>query len=139
MAKTGSISSSELRDRGHWEALPVIEEDAIYPRDAEHRYRIYARHGEEIEVLACAGSPEALGVAIVQLDEDERDRGRRLVDLGAIGVLDAVAGRWLIMPWHRPEIPTTVGPSPEELLGRLYAAGWRIADDGDPYRPDEDR
>jgi hypothetical protein len=118
--------------------LHSIPEDVIYPRDDEHRYRIYARHGDEIEVLAVAGSPAALGVAVVQLDEDEADRGRRLVDLGAIGVLDAVRGRWLIMPWHRPDVPVTVGPSNGELLARFHAAGWRIADDGDPYRPEEE-
>lgn len=24
-----------------------------------------------------------------------------------------------------------------ELLAKLYAAGWRIADDGDPYKPED--
>lgn len=85
----------------------TIPEDAVYPRDEEHRYRIYARRGRgrtmKLEVLACAGSKEALGVALVTLDEDEREHGRRLVDLGAIGVLDAVDRRWIILPWHRPD------------------------------------
>lgn len=112
---TGTINSSELAGRDHWDAIPIIEEDAIYPRDEEHRYRIYARRGSEIEVLACAGSPEALGVALVQLDEDERERDRRLVDLGAIGVLDAVASRWIILPWHRPDIQVRIHPSQPEV------------------------
>lgn len=84
-----------------------IPEDAVYPRDEEHRYRLYARRGRgrnvELDVLACAGSPQALGLAIITLDQDEAERGRRLVDLGAIGVLDAVEHRWIIQPWHRPE------------------------------------
>lgn len=80
-----------------------IDGDALYPRDEAHRYRIYARRGQdELDVLACA-SARSLGLALLTLDEDERERGRRLVDLGAIGVLDAVAGRWIILPWHRPE------------------------------------
>jgi hypothetical protein len=84
-----------------------LDADVIYPRDEEHRYRIYARRGSgrtvELEVLACAGTPAGLGVALVTLDEDEKEHGRRLVDLGAIGVLDAVDRRWIVMPWHRPE------------------------------------
>lgn len=102
-ANTGTIRASELRGRGSWDVPSILAENDVYPRDEEHRYRIYARTGDGLRVLACAGSPEALGVAIVQLDEDEKERGLRLVDLGAIGVLDAVAGRWIILPWHRNE------------------------------------
>lgn len=84
-----------------------IDVDAVYPRDEEYRFRIYARRGRgrtmALDVLACAGSPAALGVALVTLDEDEREHGRRLCDHGAIGVLDAVARRWIVLPWHRPE------------------------------------
>lgn len=97
----------------------VLDADVIYPRDDEHRYRIYARRGSgrtiELEVLACAGSPEALGLALVTLDEDEKEHGRRLIDLGAIGVLDAVDRRWIVMPWHRPEERTRLRES-EVLL-----------------------
>jgi hypothetical protein len=80
----------------------VIPSDALYPRDEAHRLRIYARQDDRLTVVA-ASDPEGLGPALLQLDADERERGRRLVDLGAIGVLDSIEHRWLIMPWHRPE------------------------------------
>lgn len=80
----------------------AIAPDDLYPRDDEHRYRIYARRGDDLRVLACAGSPEALGVALVCLDDDQGGLGERLYELGQIGVLDAVRGRWLILPWTRP-------------------------------------
>jgi hypothetical protein len=82
--------------------LYVIPSDALYPRDEAHRLRIYARRDKRLSVVAATDS-EGLGPALLQLDADERERGRRLVDLGAIGVLDAIEARWLIMPWHRPE------------------------------------
>jgi len=80
----------------------VIPSDALYPRDDAHRLRIYARTADRLTVVA-ASDAEGLGPALLQLDADERERGRRLVDLGAIGVLDSVERRWLIMPWHKPE------------------------------------
>jgi hypothetical protein len=81
----------------------TIPEDAVYPRDEANRYRIYARRGDALNVLATAGSPEALGVALVQLDSDAAEVGERLSDSGAIGVLDAVARRWIVLPWYRTE------------------------------------
>ena len=84
-----------------------IPSEALYPRDEAHRLRIYARRDQHLTVVA-ATDTDGLGRALLQLDDDERERGRRLVDLGAIGILDAVEGRWLIQPWHRPE-PTTEG------------------------------
>lgn len=83
----------------------TIESDALYPRDHDHRFRIYGRRGKRLSVIA-ATDPEGLGPALLQLDADERERGRRLVDLGAIGILDAVERHWLVMPWHRPEQET---------------------------------
>jgi hypothetical protein len=105
-ARVGTvITSSELRGRGSWDVAAILAENDIYPRDEEHRYRIYARKGRDLKVLAGAGSPEALGVALVTLHQDQLDLGggKTLGDLGAIGVLDAVAGRWIILPWHRPD------------------------------------
>lgn len=80
--------------------LPI---DTLYPIDEQHRYRVYARRGKELEVLCAAPSPEAMGTALVQLDRDSAEHGRRLVDQGAIGVLDVIDRRWIVMPWHRPE------------------------------------
>lgn len=77
-------------------------EDDTWPRTEAFRYRIYARRGDQLEVLAATGTPGGIGVALVQLDDDERERGRRLIDRGAVGVLDVLDSRWLISPWHRP-------------------------------------
>lgn len=78
--------------------------DTLYPIDEEHRYRIYARRGkDELEVLCATPTPGGIGVALVQMDEDARSIGRRLVDQGAIGVLDVIDRRWIVMPWHRPD------------------------------------
>lgn len=81
----------------------VIPSDALYPRDDAHRLRVYGRQGETVNVIA-ATNIDGLGRTLIELDNDQREHGRRLVDLGAIGVLDAVERRWLIMPWHRPEV-----------------------------------
>lgn len=92
----------------------AIPSSALYPRDEAHRLRIYARRGDELRVVA-ATDIDGLGAALLQLDADEREHGQRLIDLGAIGVLDAVEGRWLILPWHRPEARTTFGPLSKEV------------------------
>lgn len=90
----------------------TIASDALYPRDEEHRLRVYARRGRRLRVIA-ATDWDGLGPCLRQLEEDERERGLRLSDLGAIGVLDAVEGRWIIPCWHRPE----VGPLTAALRG----------------------
>lgn len=83
----------------------MIEIDDIYPRDAAHRYRLYAVVGDERKVLAAGPEP---GVMIVTLHEDARRDGRRLCDEGRIGILDVFPdgkpsprGEWLIQPWDR--------------------------------------
>ena len=80
----------------------VIDSDDLYPRTEEERFRIYARKGNQRPRVVATTDAEGLGSALLQLDADERERGRRLVDLGAIGILDAVERRWLVMPWHKP-------------------------------------
>lgn len=92
----------------------VIPSTALYPRDEAHRLRIYARRGDDLRVVA-ATDADGLGTALLQLDADEREHGRRLSDLGAIGVLDAIERRWLILPWHRPSARTTFGPLQREV------------------------
>lgn len=80
-----------------------IAHDVLYPRDEQHRYRVYAVAGKEMTVLACCPDPGGIGCALVQINEDEKSRGRRLVDLGKIGVYDAINGEWIVLPWHRGE------------------------------------
>lgn len=89
----------------------TIDHDDLWPRDAEHRYRIYAirgagRSATDREVLCATATPEGIGAALVQLHEDEKAAGRRLADRGRIGVLDVLggegaAGDWIVLPWDR--------------------------------------
>lgn len=76
--------------------LLVLEE---YTDD--ERYRVYAVAGNRRDVLATAPDPGGVGQALVALNDDEKARGRRLVDLGKIGVYDALEHEWIVMPWHR--------------------------------------
>ncbi len=85
----------------------VIPSDALYPRDEAHRLRIYARKLGRLTVVA-ATDIDSLGRTLLELEADQRENGERLVDLGAIGILDAVERRWLIMPWHRYDGSATV-------------------------------
>lgn len=82
--------------------------DDLWPRDPEHRYRIYAVVGDERTVLAAASTPQGVGLALVTLHEDEVLIGRRLSDLGRIGVLDTMPGGqpgldgdWIVLPYER--------------------------------------
>lgn len=86
--------------------------DDFYPRDEAHRFRIYARRGDDLRVVAAG--PD-IHVMLTTLDEDAEREGEHLYEQGALGILDAVRGRWLVHPWHRPERPATVG----ELERRL--------------------
>jgi hypothetical protein len=82
----------------------TIADDVYAPRCEEERFRIYARAGGELTLLATAGTPQALGLALMTQDEDCRAAGLRgIIDIGAIGVLDAVESRWIVMPFHRGE------------------------------------
>lgn len=83
----------------------MVDFDDIYPRDENHRYRLYAVVGDERKVLAAGPDP---GVMILTLHEDARSAGRRLADEGRIGLLDTMPdgkpsarGVWIIQPWDR--------------------------------------
>jgi hypothetical protein len=92
-----------------------IDSDDLWPRDEQHRYRVYGVIGDDRGVLACAATPGGIGVAIVQLHEDCKAAGMRLADCGKIGVLDAVAGEWLVLPYDRATEPLTFGPKPRRI------------------------
>lgn len=95
------------------EPIFTLDHDDLWPRDAAHRYRIYAVRGPrdgDLEVLAATDSAGGIGEAIVALNEDEKERSprRRLYDRGRIGVLDTMPGgkpsakgEWIILPWDR--------------------------------------
>lgn len=94
--------------------------DDLYPRDAEHRYRIYALRGkDDLEVLATSSTPGGIGMALVTLHEDEKARGQRLADRGRIGVLDVLAGgptgEWILLPWVRRTKDLTYGPNAKPI------------------------
>ncbi len=78
--------------------------DDLWPRDAEHRYRLYGRCGSALDVLAACPRMEGIGVAILQLHEDAREGGGEFGDHGQVGVLDAVLGEWVINPFSRPGV-----------------------------------
>ncbi len=86
----------------------VIPSDALYPRDDAHRFRVYARKLDRLTVVA-ATDTDGLGRTLLELDNDQREHGERLTDLGNIGILDAVERRWLVSPWHRYDGSATVG------------------------------
>lgn len=81
----------------------AIDVDVLYPRTDAERFRLYARRGSDLQVLATTDTAGGIGEAIVQIDADQAEIGQQLGDLGALGVLDAVAGRWIVSPWHRSE------------------------------------
>lgn len=83
-----------------------LYDDELWPRTEEFRYRIYGRVGRELKVLAVATDPGGVGMALVQIHADQKSRGRRLADLGQIGVLDVIGdgpglGDWIVLPWSR--------------------------------------
>lgn len=73
----------------------------VYPHDEQNRYRLVAWNDPDLRVLATAPDSGGLGAMIVQLDQDENEAtGGYLGDLGSIGILDVVDGRWIIKPWR---------------------------------------
>lgn len=78
-----------------------LDVDVLWPRDEEHRYRLYGRRGEELYVLAAAPTPGGIGEAIFQLHQDAKEAGQTLGDQGATGILDAVEGEWIVVPWQK--------------------------------------
>lgn len=95
--------------------LDAFADDELWPRNEENRYRLYAvrstgpkRWEHELEVLAACPNPGGIGCAIVALHEDAKKDGRRLADLGRIGVLDVMpdgrpspSGEWVVLPFDR--------------------------------------
>jgi len=78
-----------------------IPEEAYAPRTEEERYRVYLRAGEDLSLLATAGTAGGIGQAILTNDEDARAAGYgALYDLGVLGLLDAVERRWIVLPWQ---------------------------------------
>jgi hypothetical protein len=82
--------------------------DDLYPRDLENRYRIYGVVGREQTILATTDSAQGIGLALVTIHEDQKSIGRRLADLGRIGVLDVMpngapspTGEWIVTPYNR--------------------------------------
>lgn len=77
----------------------VLDHDAIWPRDEQHRFRLYGRTGDDLRVLAAAPSLEAIGTAIAGCDGDQREAGEEFGDLGQIGILDVIDRRWIVNPF----------------------------------------
>ena len=88
--------------------MTEIDIDSVWPRTEEYRFRLYAVVGDERDVLAAAADMEGIGCAIATLHDDQKLIGRRLDDLGRIGILDvmpggnpAPAGEWIVTPYDR--------------------------------------
>lgn len=91
----------------------ALTHDALWPRDEQHRYRLYGRVGRALTVLAAAPDPGGIGQAIVTLHADAKEAGGSLGDSGQIGVLDTLPekvmydsdghrlGEWIVLPWSR--------------------------------------
>lgn len=106
------------RKRGVIGALESMSSvhDILYPRDAEHRYRIYTVNDTELEVIAATPTAAGVGEALITIHEDMKEQGMCLSDLGAIGVLDVLGGElptgeWIVLPWQRRLPPLTVSRS----------------------------
>ena len=72
--------------------------DEVWPRDEEHRFRLYARRGEVLRIVAAGPSLESVGVAFAQaIWEEEFSRE------DSVGVLDVrphlESGSWLVSPF----------------------------------------
>ena len=70
----------------------------------EARYGIYEVTRREQRLVATCEDKEAIGVALVQLDDDyreaEADGAYPLrTPRGRIGVLDGHEGRWIVLPY----------------------------------------
>lgn len=76
----------------------MISHDDVYPRTAEHRFRLYGRdtHGN-IHVIATAPDPEGIGLALVTTAREHREAG---LNPEIVGVLDAVERKWLTALWE---------------------------------------
>lgn len=105
-----AVASSILYRLHRYGALLEMNVDDLWPRDALHRYRLYARIGSELRVLCACPEPGGIGQAIVQLHADAQEVGRRLADEGQIGVMDVMpggelspTGEWIVPPFNRRE------------------------------------
>lgn len=70
--------------------------------DERQRYRIFlVRDGDPLREVASAGTPTALGLALVTMHEDCLAAGGHLWDDGRIGIQDDLTGEWIVHPWPR--------------------------------------
>lgn len=94
------IDPERLRDRRRRQ-MPDTSADVFYPRDEDHRYRIYRLRHNFLKVMCTTPTSEGIGLALVTLaGEDE------FTTSDAIGVLDVMAhpeepgtGKWIINPY----------------------------------------
>lgn len=95
--------------------------DDAFPRDEQHRYRIYrlraGANDRERECIAAEPDPQSLGVKLVELG-----KAGKLADC-AVGILDVLGEpdeKWILRPWL---------PSPRNVsdAGRVLALGTAVA------------
>jgi hypothetical protein len=74
----------------------AITSDELWPRDADHRYRLYFLQGQELGV-ARAAAPDIAGLG--QALQTWHEEGDTPAERGLVGILDAVEGKWVVKPW----------------------------------------
>lgn len=71
----------------------AVDADVIYPRDAAHRYRLYALDENGNQVVRATGRDSGeIGAAIFGIAEDRLEAGLRPE---VVAVYDAIERRWL--------------------------------------------
>lgn len=89
-------------------SVQTIAHDKLWPRDEEHRYRVYARKGDDLTVLFATPDAGGVGVGLITFHDDLKSVDRTLADEGRIGVFDTMPGgelspkgEWIVKPWDR--------------------------------------
>jgi hypothetical protein len=78
----------------------VVTTDEMWPRDEEHRFRLYAARGEVLRIVAASPDLEGVGSAFARLVAEEEFEAE-----DSVGVMDSLAhpverrGTWLVNPF----------------------------------------
>lgn len=92
MAESRYVTDEDLSNLG------LSWEDYSGRGDPAQRFRIYCRdHEGLLTLIATAGSPEAVGVAIVTLGREQEFED---CALGILDTMGEVGSKWVLRPWE---------------------------------------